>query len=558
MKADGKQPDISRRLRELALKMGRPGNHLSRLTAREKRLERFCVSGGGVFYDFSRQRLDEDVMALLFERAESLGVRRRFDAMVRGEKVNTTEDRPALHTAFRRFSPSRSGAPSPADGRDAGPEIEALKDSVRAFARDVHERRIKGSSGKPFKDIALVGIGGSHLGPRFVAGALEAFSETGTRLHFLSNVDAYGFEKTVRDMDPESALWVVASKSFTSVETLANHRLARSFMSDRVPDARRHFVAVTAAAERAGPDDFFRVFPIPDFVGGRYSVTSPAGGVPLSLFLGGEIFERFLKGAGEMDIHAASAPAPENAPLLAALVSTWNEAFLKYGALGIIPYADPLSGICAHVRQLHMESVGKAPAENSPGTGGPAGTVVFGEPGTNAQHSFFQMAHQGRPFPLEFIGIRKPWALKFPASYRGVAAHQELWANMIAQSLALAAGRKGEGPAAFFPGGRPSSIIVIDSLSPENIGRLLSFYEAKTVFEGFLRNVNPFDQFGVELGKKTASGIREKIRRRNETPGPANGPGATGDAEDFYIDMLFQTDPFEKGPFSGAGEEEGA
>ena len=528
------------KLSRCAARMGREESHLKYLIAADRRLEEFSRRSQGLFYDFSRQRVDVCVMESLFQLGRALGVQERFQAMTRGERVNVSENRAALHTASRDFS----RRPIIIDGGDVGPKIRESREKIRRFADDVHEKRIVGSTGKPFKDIVVAGIGGSHFGTQCVAKALEMFSITKMRIHFVSSLSGCQFEKTVASIDPAATLWAVISKSFKTVETLANAHLAKSFMEQRVPDAAAHFVAITSAANpQAGLGFSSHLFPMFDFIGGRYSVTSPAGGVPLSLFLGYDRFQRFLKGAHDMDLHAENAPPKENIPLIAALISFWNTVFLNYGALGIIPYAAPLSGLCAHIRQLHMESLGKSVDMDGAAMNEPAGTVVFGEPGTNAQHSFFQLAHQGRGFPMEFIGIATPWNQTYDGSFNGVSHHQELWANLIAQPLALALGRPAHDPARSFSGNRPSSTIIMDELTPENMGRLLSFYEAKTVYEAFLWRVNPFDQFGVESGKKTAAGIRDEIRRRNEKKKPGDmetDRPETGAIEKFYLDMLFE------------------
>jgi glucose-6-phosphate isomerase len=253
-----------------------------------------------------------------------------------------------------------------------------------------------------------------------------------------------------------------------------------------------------------------------DFIGGRYSVTSAVGGVPLSLYLGYDKFEAMLQGAEEMDRHAAAAPAGQNLPLLAALITVWNTNFLGYPALGIIPYADPLAKLPAHVQQLNMESNGKSVDLDGRPLETATGPIIFGEPGTCAQHSFFQLAHQGRPFPIEFIGVLRP-RYPQPADVRskGVSNHQELWANLVAQSRALALGKAEGPPERRFEGNRPSSTLLMEDLSPRSVGRLLSFYEARTVFEAFVWGINPFDQFGVELGKTMASGLRRAMADQN-------------------------------------------
>jgi glucose-6-phosphate isomerase len=252
-----------------------------------------------------------------------------------------------------------------------------------------------------------------------------------------------------------------------------------------------------------------------DYIGGRYSVTSAVGGVPLGLYLGYDRFEAFLKGAAEMDQHARTAPGHDNLPLLAALISIWNTTYLGYSQQAIIPYAAPLAKLPPHVQQLNMESNGKAVDLEGRFLPEPAGVIVFGEPGTNAQHSFFQLAHQGKPFPIDFIGIKRPRYDTYNSHSKGVTNHQELWANMVAQATALAVGQDHDHAARQFQGNRPSSTIVLEDLSPRSIGRLLSFYEARTIYEGFVWGINSFDQFGVQLGKVLAGNLRSQMARRN-------------------------------------------
>jgi glucose-6-phosphate isomerase len=255
-----------------------------------------------------------------------------------------------------------------------------------------------------------------------------------------------------------------------------------------------------------------------DYIGGRFSVTSAVGGVPLSLYLGYERYEQFLRGAQEMDIHARSAPEDQNIPLIAAMISIWNSNFLGYPAQGIIPYSCALAKLAPHIQQLSMESNGKSVNQSGQEMDIPCGTIIFGEPGTNAQHSFFQLAHQGRPFPIDFIGVITPHYGSYSEKSKGVTNHQELWANLIAQPQALAEGKEDPNKAKYFSGNRPSSTLLITDLSPENIGRLLAFYEAKTVFEAFVWGINPFDQYGVELGKVMATDIRKEMAEKNRNP----------------------------------------
>jgi len=504
------------KLASSAEKMELPEYHLKHFVEQENRLEQCSISGGGLFYDYSRQRVDDQIMGYLFELAEIRKVSEKFNQMMSGAPVNVTEDRAALHTAARQFSET----PVYDAGRNVIPDLMAVRDQIREFAKAVHNGEIKGSTGRPFKDIVVIGIGGSYLGTEFVATALSDQADQGMNLHFLSNVDTDNFSRIADRIDAETTLWIVISKSYTTTETIANLNQAKAFMKDRGITPESHLVTVTSKGSPGDDPDnpALATFYMFDYIGGRFSVTSAVGGVPLSLYLGYDRFERFLKGAEEMDRHAAGAPPQQNGPLIAALISIWNNNFLGYPAQGIIPYSTPLSKLAPHIQQLYMESNGKAVTVYGEPLEVDAGVIVFGEPGTNAQHSFFQLAHQGRPFPIDFIGALHPACSGYNATSKGVTNHQELWANMIAQSQALAIGKSDGNPARTFFGNRSSSTIVLNSLAPENIGRLLAFYEAKTVFEAFIWDINPFDQYGVELGKTMASDIRSEIARKNENP----------------------------------------
>jgi len=494
--------------------MNLPEKHLKHLLTDNSRLEKCSLKAAGIFYDFSRQRIDKKTMDLLIELAEFRKLKQRFDDMVSGKKVNLTENRPALHTAARNFSHDSVLV----DGKDIMPSIRQVRNDIKTFVSAIHEGKIVGSTGKPFNTLVVIGIGGSYLGTEFVANALHFLADKNMKMMFLSNVDIHNFGKIASIIDLERTLWIVISKSYTTAETLANTNQVRAFIEGKGLDPTKHFVTVTS---KGSPGDdpanpVLSSFHMFDFIGGRYSVTSAVGGVPLSLYLGYERFERFLKGAEEMDLHVRHATERENIPLVAALISVWNNNFLDYPAQAIIPYASPLSKLAAHIQQLSMESNGKSVTQKGNLLDEPTGGIIFGEPGTNAQHSFFQLAHQGRPFPIDFIGVINPYFKQYQNQSKGVTNHQELWSNLIAQPFALAQGKEDANPAKSFSGNRPSSTILLNDLSPENIGRLLAFYEAKTVFEAFIWGSNPFDQFGVELGKILATDIRKEMATKNQ------------------------------------------
>ncbi len=523
------------RLAAHADRMTLPENHLKHLIKQTSRLENFSISGCELFYDFTRQRIDAQVLKSLVNLAKARKIKQRFNQMKAGEVVNTTENRAALHTATRSFSAD----PVMHDGLNIMPDIRRIRDEIRQFSADFHSGKIAGVNGQLFKDVVVIGIGGSYLGTEFVATALQSLADKNVKLHFLSNVDSDNFGAIIERIVPETTLWIVISKSYTTAETLANSNMVLRFLTEKGLQAKNHFVTVTS---KGSPGDdpanpVLKSFHMFDFIGGRYSVTSAVGGVPLSLYLGYDRFEEFLTGAEEIDIHANTASAEKNIPLIAALISVWNINFLGYSAQGLIPYSSALSKLAAHVQQLNMESNGKSVSSCAEPMDVPCGSIIFGEPGTNAQHSFFQLAHQGRPFPIEFIGVLNPGNDQYTGKSKGVTNHQELWANLMAQPQALATGKDDKNPARFFPGNRPSSTLLINDLSPKNIGRLLAFYEAKTVFEAFIWDINPFDQYGVELGKTMAGDIRNEIAEKNKNPDYQFDNRDS--VRKFYLDVLF-------------------
>lgn len=524
------------RLKERALAMQAPGQHLRHLLADPDRLAAFSLTGGGLFLDYSRQRIDRSTLTLLYQLAQRTGISDHFQRMIGGERVNTTENRAALHTAARNLS----ATPVYLDGVDIMPAIRSVREDIRTFAQRIHAGQLVGSTGQRFRHAVVIGIGGSYLGTEFVATSLAAYADKGIRLHFLTNVDIHDFGRVINAVDPAATLWIVISKSYTTAETMANVNQVTAYLRSVGLDPSRHLIAVTSKGSPGDRSDtgVMQSFHMFDFIGGRYSVTSAVGGVPLSLYLGYERYEAFLKGAEAMDRHAAQAPPERNLPLTAALFDVWNNNFLGYPARAIIPYASPLAKLAPHVQQLNMESNGKSVSRHGQPLDEATGMILFGEPGTNAQHSFFQLAHQGRAFPIDFIGVLQPQYTQYQQTSKGVTNHQELWANLLAQPMALAMGRDHADPARCFPGNRPSSTLVLNDLSPETIGRLLSFYEARTVFEAFVWDINPFDQFGVELGKSLAQDIRTVMAARNQAPGRTERHDSP--IVQHYLDALFE------------------
>ncbi len=524
-----------RSLLQHAQAMNEPKNHLKVLLEDPQRLASFSQKGAGLYFDYSRQRLTQETCTLFEEVADQLNLHQCFDRMCRGIKINVTENRAVLHTATRNFD----NKPIEVDQHDVLPDIRRVLDEIRQFSSQVHTASIKGSTGSPFRHVVVVGIGGSYLGTEFVSTALAAYADKNIQLHYLANVDIHNFGAVTQAIDAPATLWIIISKSYTTAETMANTRQVKAYMRSQGIDPARHMVTVTA---QGSPGDdpsnpVLNSFHMFDFIGGRYSVTSAVGGVPLSLYLGYDVYEEFLKGASEMDNHARTAPVKENLPMMAALISIWNTTYLGYPQQAIIPYATPLAKLAPHIQQLNMESNGKSVDTQGDFLPKPSGVVIFGEPGTNAQHSFFQLAHQGPAFPIDFIGVLTPQYPQFTVFSKGVTNHQELWANMLAQAKALATGQESEDAARHFDGNRPSSTVVLEDLSPRNVGRLLSFYEARTVYEGFIWGINSFDQFGVQLGKILATDLRDQMALRNQN---SEIEFSTKDPiSKHYLEMLF-------------------
>lgn len=523
-------------LKTLSKNMHEENNHLKKLIQHPDRLNHFSTMIDNFFYDFSKQRIDDQIFKELIQIARGTNAKNKFLKMISGEIINVTEKRAALHTATRDFSK----APVFLNGVNIKIEIKRVNEQIKEFSSKIHQKIIKGSTGKAFTDAVIIGIGGSYLGCEFVFNAIKHSIEPLIDLHFLPNVDIDNFGQIIKEINPETCLWIVISKTYTTTETLANLEQALLFLKEHHLDPARHLVTVTS---KGSPGDnasnqVLACFHMFDYIGGRYSVSSAVGGVPLSLAFGHDIFIRFLKGCHEMDLHALNTTEEKNIPLISALISIWNSNFLKYSAQAIIPYCSALSRLAPHIQQLYMESLGKSTTFTGEHAEYKTGVIVFGEPGTNAQHSFFQFAHQGSPFPVEFIGVINPIYTKNQALSKGVYNHQELWANMIAQAQALAVGKDDEDKAKYFTGNRPSSTIIINDLSPESIGMLLSFYEARTVYEGFILDINPFDQFGVELGKVLASDIRNQISKKNTDD--AYSFHSLDPTIKFYIDTLFK------------------
>ncbi|WP_386071248.1 glucose-6-phosphate isomerase [Tahibacter sp. UC22_41] len=494
--------------------------HLRELLAAPGRFEQFSRRAGPLLLDFSRQKLDEPALQALGAIAEHCGWQQRRDAMFRGDVLNSSEQRPVLHTALRS---GESQLPSPAP-EEIRSEIAQTLQRMGELV-DALERGDAGAYGIPagITDVVNLGIGGSDLGPRLAVEALSSYHSGRFRCHFLPNVDGHEMAALMRRLDPRKTLVLLVSKSFTTQETLLNGAVLRQWIAQAYAGdearAAAHFVAVSAnvaAAQALGiPPE--RVLPMWDFVGGRYSVWSSVGLV-LAIAIGMPNFRAFLRGAALMDDHFRSADWRDNLPVLLALIGIWNRNGLGYAAHGVIPYLDALSELPAFLQQLEMESLGKRVSADGGELLQATVPVVWGSVGTNAQHAFFQALHQGSDVvPLDLIGaVRPAHALR--------DNHEALLANLLAQGAAFALGKTREealaeatkGSAAerealaaqrTFPGDRPSSTLLLDALTPESLGALIALYEHKVVVQALLWDINAFDQWGVELGKVLAKSI---------------------------------------------------
>ncbi|HLH50691.1 MAG TPA: glucose-6-phosphate isomerase [Roseiarcus sp.] len=481
------------------------------------RFESMHVVLKDLLFDYSKQRLNKAALAELVALAAACEVEEKRDAMFRGDLINVTERRAALHTALRNLS----GDPVFVEGRDVMPAIIAERAKVEAFASDVREGRLRGALGQPMTDIVNIGIGGSDLGPAMATKALSPYAAPNLRSHFVSNVDGADIADTLRGLDPSRTLFIVSSKTFTTQETMTNAASARSWIAGALGEAAvgDHFAAVSTRLDKVAEFgiEAGRVFSFWDWVGGRYSIWSSIG-LPLTIAIGPQHFEEFLAGGYDVDRHFRSAPIAENIPMLMGLISVWNRDILGHASQAVIPYDQRLSRFPAYLQQLQMESNGKSVRLDGSPASDATGAVVWGEPGTNGQHAFFQLIHQGTEIvPVDFLIAARP-------TNADAHHHDLLVANCFAQGEALMRGRstaqadainRGLGlsaeeaarlaPHKTFSGSRPSSTLLYDKLTPRMLGRLIALYEHKVFVEAAIWGINPFDQWGVELGKELAS-----------------------------------------------------
>jgi glucose-6-phosphate isomerase len=470
----------------------------------------------GLLLDFSRQRIDEDALTAMIERARHAGLLARIGALFEGAQVNNTEKRAALHTLLR--APAGSAIPDTLTELHA--QILRVRAQCVAFVREVHAGRRVGSTGERFTDVVNIGIGGSDLGPAMAVAALKRFHSGHLRCHFVSNVDGTQFTDLAIELDPARTLFIVCSKTFTTQETIANARRARAWIAAKLGEAAVpiHFAAVSTNDDAMdefgiGADARFTMW---GWVGGRYSLWS-AVGISIELAIGTPHFEQLLAGAHAMDLHFQQATWRANLPVLLGLLAVWNRDMLGCASHAVLPYSQRLARLPAHLQQLEMESLGKRVRRNGEPVAFQTGPVIWGEPASNAQHSFFQLLHQGTSnVSIDFL---------LPLTGAADATADKLViANCLAQAQALMAGNDSKDPHREHPGSRPLSLLVFPRLDPAMLGRLVALYEHKVFVESVLWDINPFDQWGVELGKTLCSQLLDP---RNRTP-PAELAGLLG------------------------------
>jgi len=497
------------------------GLHLRQLfTADPKRGERMTVEAVGLFLDYSKNRITDETLKLLVQLADESGLRERIDAMFRGDKINVTENRAVLHVALR----APRGASIVVDGQNVVPQVHAVFDKMTDFSNRIRSGAWKGHTGKRIRNVVNIGIGGSDLGPVMAYEALKHYSLRSLTFRFVSNVDGIDFVEATHDLDPAETLFIVSSKTFTTLETMTNAQTARDWLLKGLggnPKAvAKHFVAVSTNAEKVSAFgiDTENMFGFWDWVGGRYSMDS-AIGLSTMLAIGPDNFRSMLKGFHEVDEHFRTAPFERNLPVMMGLLSVWNNDFLGAHTVAVLPYEQYLKRFPAYLQQLTMESNGKHVTLNGKKVDYQTGPIYWGEPGTNGQHSFYQLIHQGtRLIPCDFIAFAH-------ALTRLGRHHDILMANVFAQAEALAFGKtpeevKAEGtpdwlvPHRVFEGNRPSNTILTERLTPETLGKLVALYEHSVFTQGAIWNIDSFDQWGVELGKALAQRIIPELEAK--------------------------------------------
>lgn len=488
-----------------------------------QRFDHYSVEAAGLFLDFSKNHISGHTLELLTDLARACHLEQQRDAMFNGERINVTEDRPVLHTALRLPAQAKLYV----NEKDIVSDIQAVLSRIGTFSERVRKGSWRGFASDVITDIVNIGIGGSDLGPAMTCAAMRTFTQDGLRLHFLSNVDGHDIDATLSGLNPRSTLFIVASKSFTTPETMLNAHAARRWFlqQGQEKDLPKHFVAVStnAAAVQQFGIDTANMFPFWDWVGGRFSIWS-AIGLPLALAIGIERFREFLDGAHAMDTHFQSAPLERNMPVLLALMGFWYRQFFGSSSHLIAPYHHDLALFPSYLQQLEMESNGKGTSRDGQALTTPSAPVIWGSVGNNGQHAYFQLLHQGSDLiPIDFIAALKP-------AHPHREQHKVLLANCFAQSEALMRGKsqaeattdmQAQGmsaekiqallPHRIFPGNRPSNTLLMESLTPATLGALVALYEHKVFVQGVLWNINSFDQWGVELGKVLAGRILTEL-----------------------------------------------
>ncbi|MGC2865959.1 glucose-6-phosphate isomerase [Corynebacterium glutamicum] len=492
---------------------------LRELFKEENRAEKYTFSAAGLHVDLSKNLLDDATLTKLLALTEESGLRERIDAMFAGEHLNNTEDRAVLHTALRL----PAEADLSVDGQDVAADVHEVLGRMRDFATALRSGNWLGYTGHTIKKIVNIGIGGSDLGPAMATKALRAYATAGISAEFVSNVDPADLVSVLEDLDAESTLFVIASKTFTTQETLSNARAARAWLVEKLGEeaVAKHFVAVSTNAEKVAEFgiDTDNMFGFWDWVGGRYSVDS-AVGLSLMAVIGPRDFMRFLGGFHAMDEHFRTTKFEENVPILMALLGVWYSDFYGAETHAVLPYSEDLSRFAAYLQQLTMESNGKSVHRDGSPVSTGTGEIYWGEPGTNGQHAFFQLIHQGtRLVPADFIGFARP-KQDLPAGERTM--HDLLMSNFFAQTKVLAFGKNAEEIAAegvapelvnhkVMPGNRPTTTILAEELTPSILGALIALYEHIVMVQGVIWDINSFDQWGVELGKQQANDLAPAV-----------------------------------------------
>lgn len=482
--------------------------------------ERMAIEDEGIYFDYSKHRITEDTIRLLLQLAQEFGLAESIEALFRGDRINITENRPALHIALRLPKEEHLFV----DGKDVVPEVHHVLDRMADFSNRIRRGQWKGYTGKPLRNIINIGIGGSYLGPVMAYEALRYYSQRDLTVRFISNIDGTDFYEKTHDLDPEETLFIVASKTFTTLETMTNAWTARDWILGKLKDegsVGRHFAAISTNLTKARkfgilPENIFGFW---DWVGGRYSLCS-AIGLSTMIAIGSEKFREMLHGFHQMDYHFRKRPFDQNIPVIMGLLGIWYNNFFGSQTVAVLPYEDYLKRFPAYLQQLTMESNGKSVTIDGKEVAYQTGPIYWGEPGTNGQHSFYQLIHQGTKLvPCDFIVFSKP--------LNPVGSHHDLLvSNVFAQAKALAFGKtKSEVeeenisahiiPHCVFKGNSPSTVIILDQLTPVSLGKLIALYEHLVFTQSVVWRINPFDQWGVELGKSLSLQIASEIKSQN-------------------------------------------